>query len=111
MLTAHSKYAFMIIYNVTLNVENEIAVRWIDWMRQYHIPDVMATGFFKEYRFLKLLGEEDNGFTRTYAVQYYCENIEKLATYLESHAHALQKEHQAAFGEQVLAFRTMLEDL
>jgi len=36
----------MIMYNVTVMVEEDLATAWLDWMNQTHIPEVMATGFF-----------------------------------------------------------------
>jgi len=36
----------MIMYNVTVMVEESLSNDWLDWMNQTHIPDVMATGFF-----------------------------------------------------------------
>ncbi len=101
----------MVIYNVTLNVDNHILDEWISWMKEEHIPKVMETGFFTDFHFLKLLSGEQSEDTTTYAVQYKCATVKELADYLDNHAHALQKEHRDAFGEQVLAFRTMLEEI
>ncbi len=101
----------MVIYNVTLNVENAILEQWLPWMRKEHIPKVMATGFFYEYHFLKLISGEQSEDTSTYAVQYKCQDVKQLARYLEDYAHVLQQEHRKAFGERVLAFRTMLEEV
>ncbi len=101
----------MVIYNVTLNVENIILAEWMAWMRDEHIPKVMNTGFFHDFHFLRLIGGEQSVDTTTYAVQYKCDSVKELAEYLDNYAHALQKEHTAAFGEQVLAFRTMLEEV
>ena len=35
---------FMIIYNVTMNVESDIHDEWLNWMRNTHIPKYFATG-------------------------------------------------------------------
>lgn len=101
----------MVIYNVTLNVENVVLTKWLSWMKDEHIPRVMDTGFFHDFHFLRLLGGEQSEDTSTYAVQYKCNSVKELADYLDNHAHRLQKEHSDAFGEQVLAFRTMLEEV
>ncbi|MBT6516091.1 MAG: DUF4286 family protein, partial [Crocinitomicaceae bacterium] len=38
----------MIVYSVTVKVNQEIEENWLRWMKEVHIPDVMATGFFLE---------------------------------------------------------------
>ena len=45
----------MIVYNVTINLEPNIHEEWVKWMKEKHLSDVMATGMFTSYRFLKLL--------------------------------------------------------
>ena len=38
----------MIIYNVTVNVDEDVLSQWFKWMSEKHIPEVMKTGLFKE---------------------------------------------------------------
>ncbi len=40
----------MYVYNVTLKVNAERADEWIQWMKHEHIPEVLATGIFSDYR-------------------------------------------------------------
>jgi hypothetical protein len=98
-----------VVYNVTVSVDQEIAADWLFWMKTTHIPDVMATGMFLEFRLLKMLSGENSGIT--YAVQYVCESQEKLNQYQTAHAPALQREHVARYGDKATAFRTILEIL
>ena len=51
----------MIIYSVTVSVDEDVHEEWVSWMKQTHIPDVMATGFFVENRFAKVLLAKDEG--------------------------------------------------
>ncbi|MCG9911257.1 MAG: DUF4286 family protein [Flavobacteriales bacterium] len=97
----------MIIYNVTVSVDTEIAHDWLAWMRTKHIPDVMATGMFSEFRILKVVTGENSGVT--YAIQYTCESHEVLENYQTEFAPALQKEHIERYGDKAAAFRTVLE--
>jgi hypothetical protein len=53
----------MIIYNVTVNVDEDVAVEWLQWMKETHIPDVMKTGMFLESRICRVLAEEAGGWT------------------------------------------------
>ena len=33
----------MLIYNVTINVENDVRDQWVHWMKTEHMPAVIAT--------------------------------------------------------------------
>jgi len=99
----------MIIYNVTINVENEIKDEWLHWMKNIHIPQVMATGHFLENKICKVLVDEEQG--TTFSVQYTAPSMEELKTYQKNHAPRLQKEHTDKYGTKCVAFRTLLEIL
>ena len=98
----------MILYNVTVNIDNAVREDWLEWMQLIHIPDVMATGFFVSNQIARLIHEEDNGGT-TYAVQYIARTMEELEEYQRDFAPALQREHQKRYEGKFVAFRTMLE--
>jgi hypothetical protein len=97
----------MIIYNVTVKIEDEVEEDWLQWMQDEHIPDVMDTGLFEDYRLCRLLLDEDDG--TSYAIQYFCKNMEQLEKYQEEHAEVLQQEHHQKYKDQYVAFRTLLE--
>ena len=99
----------MIIYNVTINIEQSAHKRWLQWMQNKHIADVLATGLFNNARLVKVLVEEDEGVT--YSVQYFCDSREKLNEYYKNHAPKLRQDGLALFGDKMLAFRTELEIL
>ena len=52
----------MIIYNVTVNIEDSIHDEWLKWIKN-HIPQVLATGKFIDARLTKVLVEEEMGGT------------------------------------------------
>jgi hypothetical protein len=96
-----------LVYNVTVKIGNEIKDRWMEWMQQEHIPEVMATACFKSFRLLHLEGYDDDEGT-TYAIQYTCPSLELFDIYQRDHAPALQKKHQKMFDGKFVAFRTIL---
>ena len=98
----------MIIYNITVNIDESVHEEWLYWMRDVHIPEVMAVGLFTDSRMLKLIGDEDSG-GHTYAIQYTVESMEKYNTYQEKFAPALQKVHIDKYKDKFVAFRTLLE--
>jgi len=99
----------MIIYNVTVNIEEQVHVEWLDWMKTTHIPQVMATKMFVEYRFAKLLTLQEDETGATYVVQYVANNMKDYENYLTDHAPALQAETRKLFEGKFVAFRTLME--
>ena len=97
----------MILYNVTTSLDAEIAEQWVAYMRDTHMPEVMATGFFVRSQLCRLLNEEDDGIT--YAAQYYCVSLEQLEEYQTLAAPALRRDIELHFGGRYVSFRTMLE--
>ncbi|WP_179009217.1 DUF4286 family protein [Winogradskyella forsetii] len=96
----------MIIYNVTLNIDKSIHQEWLEWIKE-HIPQVLATGKFKEAKLTKVLVEDDEA--ETYSVQYRALSREALDAYYAEHAANLRQEGLKRFGDKVLSFRTELE--
>ena len=99
----------MIIYNVTINIDDSVHEEWLEWMMEEHIPQVMETGKFFKAKIVKVMVVEETG--STYSVQYFAENKEKLNEYYKEHAPALREEGLKRFGDKMLAFRTELEIL
>jgi hypothetical protein len=99
----------MIIYNVTVNVEEEIHSDWIAWMKEVHIPDVMGTGYFVEHKIAKVLSTQPDETGHTYAIQYTCNSMRDLDEYQEKHAPKLQQDHSSRYEGKFVAFRTLLE--
>jgi hypothetical protein len=97
----------MIIYNVTVNIENDVREEWLNWMKTVHIPDVMATGLFLENKICKVLVDEEQG--TTFSIQYTTATMKELEEYQRTHAPRLQKEHTERYAGKFVAFRTLLE--
>ena len=97
----------MIIYNVTVNVDDTVHEQWVEWIKE-HIPRVLATGKFKEAKLTKVLIEEEMG-GQTYSIQYRAHSREALNNYYKDDADRLRAEGLAKFAGKSLAFRTELE--
>ena len=97
----------MIIYNVTCNVETQIAEEWMNWMKEVHIPEVMKCGIFTVCKINKVLISNEDG--ETFAVQYSCPTMKDLHNYQVNFSTSLQKKHSDRYGTKVVAFRTLLE--
>lgn len=101
----------MIIYNVTCNIPEEIESDWVHWMKHVHIPEVIATEKFTGFKMLKLLTPVEDNEGVNYAIQYFCNSIEDYNDYADHYAPGLRAKTFEKYGEQVLAFRTLLEEV
>ncbi len=99
----------MIIYNVTVNVDDDAHEAWFLWMKKTHIPDVVATGCFSSGSIFKLLVEEQSG--TSYSIQYRAPNMDAIDRYMLNFAPALRKDAEENFGGKFTAFRTLLEEV
>ena len=95
----------MIIYNVTITLESSIHDDWLNWMQTTHIPAVMNTGYFEEYKLCKVLVNDE----LTYAIQYLCKDHNTLEEYQQKLAPKLQQEHRLRYDGKFAAFRTLLQ--
>ncbi|HWI93480.1 MAG TPA: DUF4286 family protein [Flavisolibacter sp.] len=98
----------MIIYNVTVKVDGSIADAWLQWLLNEHIPSVMATDCFAEYKVVRLLEVDDNE-GPTYAIQYSAESKADYNRYISIHSSKLQKLSFEKWGDRFIAFRSVME--
>ena len=100
----------MIIYNVTVKVDLSVHEIWLRWMKEDHIPKVMATGCFVNFKILRIL-EEDQSDGIAYAIQYSAKTLNDYFDYKNNHAVALQKEVNDIFPDKFVAHRTLLREV
>ena len=93
----------MLIYTVHVQIQPQRAVEWVTWMQEVHIPDVMATGFFKSFEFTPRGNEE-------YRVTYYCESRDLYEQYRTGPAMELQNQHKIKFQGDFEARRELTEE-
>lgn len=98
----------MVIYNVTIKVDNEVADAWVEWMKSEHMSDLLGTGLFTDCRLCRLLDQDDTD-GRTYAAQYYCNSINEYNTYIAEYAETMREQGNRRFGGKFVAFRTVME--
>ena len=93
----------MIIYNVTINIEECISQEWLGWMQKTHIPEVMNTGMFLSAKMTRVMVEEQMG-GLTYSIQYLCESKPKLDEYQVHFAPKLQQKHTQKYFSRPFCF-------
>ncbi|HEX5655316.1 MAG TPA: DUF4286 family protein [Chitinophagaceae bacterium] len=98
----------MIIYNVTVKVQPGIADDWLHWLKEEHIPAMKGTGCFTHAVVLQILEPEDaEGIT--YAVQYHAESKALYNRYIERYADTMRQKGIIKWGDQFIAFRTVMQ--
>ncbi|MBC7947150.1 MAG: DUF4286 family protein [Chitinophagaceae bacterium] len=97
----------MIVYNVTTKLEPEIVDAWLAWLRDTHIPDIVATGCFTHAVILHLI-DTDDAEGPTYAVQYHAKNKEDYERYIEKYAPSMREKAVKEWGNKLISFRTVM---
>lgn len=101
----------MIVYNVTLSIMPEIENEVVAWLKNEHIPEVMETDLFVEYKMFRIVEDPIAKTHNSFAIQYTMLSWEDFETYNEKHAQILRDKTKKKYGERVLAFRTFLEKI
>ncbi|MGB4853250.1 MAG: DUF4286 family protein [Ignavibacteria bacterium] len=98
----------MILYNVTVNIDDSVHDEWLEWMRSKHIPDVLSTGLFTESKLYRIRTENEEE-ENTYSIQYFLRSMDDYKIYQKEYAEKLQFEHTEKFKDKFVAFRTIME--
>ncbi|BDD00108.1 DUF4286 family protein [Persicobacter psychrovividus] len=101
----------MIVYNVTISVEEGIEEAWLKWMKEEHMPEVMATGYFEDHKIFRLMSHLKQNEGVTYVCQYFAKSKAILNQYITKSSPALQQKSKAKFGEKALAYRSIMEQV
>jgi hypothetical protein len=97
-----------IIYNVTVKVEKTIATEWLQWLKQEHVPEVIGTGCFQDARIVQLI-ETDDSEGPTYAIQYSAASRSDYDRYISEFASEMRKKTFEKWGNQFVAFRSVMK--
>lgn len=95
------------LYIVSIEIDDEVAEDWEDWMADVHVPDVLATGCF-ETAALARDETADTPERRAYRIIYRTRSRDAYREYVEEHADELQAEHTGRYRGQFEANRELL---
>ncbi len=95
----------MVLYAVQVEVEEEIAEAWRNWMNYTHIPEVIATGYFRGYRFGEVVEPPAAAGKRRFLVLYEAPDEAHLRAYLEKEAPRLRAAYPPEFQGRFTAAR------
>lgn len=100
----------MLLYNITIGIDKEVEQEWLHWMKTQHIPEVMDTNLFLNFKMYKVLQEDDEG-TTSYSVQYFAESLDQVNLYFEKFAPSLLEKLRLRFKDKHIAFMTLLDEV
>ncbi|MBK7762821.1 MAG: DUF4286 family protein [Bacteroidetes bacterium] len=98
----------MYIYNVSIKILPNIESEWLKWMKESHMNEVLATGMFDEASLYRLIEPVDEDGI-TYIAQYKTTHEARYHKYIEEYAIGLREKGYEKFGNQFIAFRTILQ--
>lgn len=98
----------MILYNITINIDDDVHDEWLEWMRKIHMPEVLSTRLFIDGKIFKIQSTEKNE-GHTYSIQYFLHSIQDYEKYKREFAPKLQEAHSEKYKDKFAAFRTVME--
>ena len=96
----------MIIYSVEIYIDKDIEKNWCKWMEEVHIPDVMSTDLFLDFKFFKNILNAENP---SYTIQYKLKNITDYHHYQNVFASELKQDHDEKFKNKFVAKRQVFQ--
>ena len=73
-----------VVYEITACVQADLAANYEQFMREEHIPELLATGVFTNAELMS----DGNG---SFRIAYMCESRAELETYLTKYAAAMRQ--------------------
>ena len=98
----------MTVFNNTIKVHHSIKTQWLQWMIEEHIPAVMKTGMFDDYKMYHLT-EQDDDEGVTYTIQYFTTTENRYQQYLNEFASSLQQKAFDKWGDLFIGFQTVMQ--
>jgi hypothetical protein len=98
----------MIIYEVTLEVQNEILATYRPWLKK-HIAEMVALPYFNGADAFTV--ETANQSTTTFTIQYHVKSRAELDEYFETDAARMRQDGLSKFGDKFTASRRILSPL
>ena len=96
----------MIVHNITVKVDRSIDADWLNWQKEEHIPLIMSTQLFSEFKLFRLVQQEEEN---TYIIQLFANTAAQLQEFLQNHDQRLREKAFKKWGDRFISFRTTME--
>ncbi len=103
----------MIIFNTTYCVSQKAYANFLKWLKENHLPQTLASGFFTDAKVSRVLMEdsEDETEQHSISVQLTATDLDAVAAWHEKHGDLFRMEVSSLFSEEVLYFSTFMETI
>lgn len=98
----------MIVYNLTMKIDHRIHDEWLQWQKEEHIPGILATKQFADYKFFRLLDQDETDGI-TYVLQFFAPDIDHYQKYIENFSSSFRQKIVEKWGNYCLTFNTVME--
>ena len=105
-----AKIEQMLIFNTTFHVEDKVRDAYLEYMKLLYIPKAVSSGFLQVLSFAHIHSQHGEQGT-SYALQFRVKNSDTLDYWMKNEGESLRHEIGIKFGENVLAFVTILEEI
>jgi len=99
---------YMLIFNTTYLVSDNVQGAWLLWVREQHIPFMLQFNPFSNPQVAKVIADEEQEGT-SYSVQFHVPDMETLMLWKERFGLAFQENCAHQFGTEAIYFSTVLE--
>lgn len=100
----------MIIFNTTFHIEDDVETACVNYLRNTYIIKAVNSGFLFEPRLALIHAQHEESGT-SYSLQFKVKNIDTLDYWLSAEGKQLQQELVDKFGNRVVGFITLLEEI
>ena len=94
-----------VLYEVTVELDDPAAEEWLRWMRDVHVPDVLATGCFAGCGITRLIEPRPAAGRQGFVLVYRSRTLAAYNEYLEHHAPRLQRMHAKRYAGRFVSAR------
>ena len=85
-----------------------ICNEWKRWQLHEHIPEIMSSKLFTDFKFYKLL-DQDESEGITYVLQLFFAEKNNYETYIKDFAPVLRDKAITKWGNGFIAYRTLMQ--
>ena len=97
----------MILFNITVIIEEEIEAEWLKWIKNVFVPDALSSNLLVSNRLLKVLNSPNEGIT--YCLQFIADDLKNYTEFANKHSSALLNTHTEQFKNKAVSFSSIME--
>jgi hypothetical protein len=99
----------MYFYSMSFVIEVNSELMWLNFVKNDFIPRFMQHGEFMEFRFTKVLTQDQPD--PTYNIQFSVNNTQNLNLFLQSEGKRIHNEMVEKFNGKIAVFSLLLQDI